>query len=277
MESAAGPAGVVTRRRRLTRRQRARLVRGLVYAATLGVLAGLAVTIDWERLQQAYFQPDLFAEQFPDILTRAGRNTLIVTAVGFAIAFVLGLALALMRRSSIPPYRAFALGYIELFRGIPALVVIIAVGFATPIALGVRTPGRNIGAGALALGIVYSAYVAETIRAGIEAVPRGQTEAARSLGMSHTRTLATIVLPQALRIIIPPLTNELVALLKDSSLIFVLGSTAQTIEITKFARDEVNSTFNGTPLLAAAVAYLLITIPLTRLVALLEARGRRAR
>lgn len=266
-----GPAG-----RRLTRRQRARLTRGLVYAATLALLAWLAVAVDWGRLQEAFFQVDIFTELFPEIVTRAARNTLVFTTLAFAIALVLGLALALLRLSSIRPYRWFAIAYIELFRGMPALITIIAVGFAIPIALDTRVPGIY-GAGSLALGIVYSAYMAETIRAGIEAVPKGQTEAARSLGMSHTRAMRSIIVPQAFRIVIPPLTNELVALIKDTSLLFVLGTTAETIEVTKFARDAVSRTFNITPLVAAALVYLAITIPLTRLVGLLESRARRAR
>lgn len=188
-----------------------------------------------------------------------------------------GLVLALMRLSPLKPYRWFATVWIEFFRGIPAIITILAVGFAIPIALGTRVPGRY-GPGAVGLAIVYSAYMAETIRAGIEAVPRGQVEAARSLGMSGGRTTATIVLPQAFRIMIPPLTNELVALIKDTSLLaIVLGSTAQTEEIAKFARDNASRTFSITPLVAAALAYLIVTVPLTRAVAVLEGRARRAR
>lgn len=272
---APGLAGSIGRRR-LTRRQRARLTRALVYAATLAALVWLALIIDWGRLQDAFFQVDIFTDLFPEIVTRAARNTVVFTALSFSIALVLGLSLALMRLSSIAFYRWFAIGYIELFRGMPALLTIIAVGFAIPIALDTRVPGIY-GAGSLALGIVYSAYMAETIRAGIEAVPKGQTEAARSLGMSHTRALRSIVIPQAFRVIIPPLTNELVALIKDTSLLYVLGTTVDTIEITKFSRDAVSRTFNITPLVAAALVYLAITIPLTRLVGLLEARARRAR
>ena len=119
--------------------------------------------------------------------------------------------------------------------------------------------------------------MAETIRAGIEEVPRGQTEAARSLGMSGPRAMASVVVPQAFRIVIPPLTNELVALIKDTSLLSILGTTAATNEVTKFARDSVGRTFNITPLEASAVVYLAITIPMTRAVALLERRNRRAR
>jgi len=263
-------------RRRLTRRQRARLGRGTVYALTLLAVALLVVQVDWDRLQEAFFQPDIFADQFPEILTTAARNTIAFTALSFGIALSLGLVLALLRLSSITPYRWFATAYVELFRGMPALLTVIAVGFAIPIALQTRVPGIY-GPGSVALGIVYSAYMAETIRAGIEAVPRGQTEAARSLGMSHTWAMTSIVIPQAFRIVIPPLTNELISLIKDTSLLFVLGTTSSTIEITKFARDEVNQTFNITPLVAAALVYLGITIPLTRVVGLLETRARKAR
>jgi len=182
-----------------------------------------------------------------------------------------------MRLAPLRPYRWFAGVWIEFFRGIPAIVTLLAVGYAVPIALGVRVPGQY-GPGAVGLAVVYSAYLAETIRAGIEAVPRGQSEAARSLGMSGGRTTATTVLPQAFRTMVPPLTNELVALVKDTSLLaIVLGSTAQSEEIAKFARDNVGRTFSITPLVAAALAYLIVTVPLTRAVSVLERRNRRAR
>ena len=115
------------------------------------------------------------------------------------------------------------------------------MGFGLPIALGIRLPG-TYAQGSVALALVAGAYMAETMRAGIEAVPRGQMEAARSLGMSHARAMVSIVIPQAFRIIIPPLTNEIVLLLKDTSLVSVLGVTAANKELTRFARDGVIST-----------------------------------
>ena len=115
------------------------------------------------------------------------------------------------------------------------------------------------------------------MRAGIEAVPKGHIEAARSLGMTNSQTLRIIVLPQALRIMVPPLTNELVLLLKDTSLLAVLGATPESRELLKYANDSVGMTFNGTPLIVAGVIYLLITIPLTRLVAQLEKKNRAIR
>lgn len=260
----------------LTRRQRARLARGVTYAATLAVLGWVVTSADWSAISEAFLDRDVFGDQFPDIVTIAARNTVLYTAGSFALSLGLGLLLALMRLSAMRPYRWFAIAWIELFRGLPALITIIAVGFAIPIALDVSVPG-DFGPGVVALAIVYSAYLAETIRAGIEAVPRGQVEAARSLGMGSARTMGSIVIPQAFRIVIPPLTNEVIALIKDTSLLFVLGTTAQTIEITKFARDGVNKTFNITPLVAAALVYLAITVPMTRMVALLENRARRSR
>ncbi len=189
----------------------------------------------------------------------------------------LALTLALMKRSTVRPYRWLAIAYIELFRGLPALITIILVGFGLPIALQVTVPGGFLGQATIGLGLVYAAYAAETIRAGIEAVPRGQMEAARSLGMSQGKATAYIILPQAFRIIIPPLTNELVTLIKDTSLLFVLGFTPDSKELTKFGRDAMSDFFNGTPLTVVAVMYLIITLPLTRLVAVMERRAARAR
>jgi polar amino acid transport system permease protein len=128
----------------------------------------------------------------------------------------------------------------------------------------------------VALSLVAGAYLAETIRAGIEAVPRGQIEAARSLGMTHAQTLRFVVVPQAFRVVIPPLTNELVLLLKDTALLSVLGTTIDSKELTQFGRSNAQD-FNGTSLVVAGAMYLAITIPLTRLVAVLERRTKAAR
>jgi polar amino acid transport system permease protein len=255
--------------------RRAAYLRYAIYAVTAALLVWLALAADWARLQENFFDPQVFRSLFPDILARAARNTLIFTFFGFSGGLLLGLLLALMRLSPIAPYRWAAVAYIELFRGLPALVTIVLIGFVLPIALQVRVPG-TYGPGSLALAMVAGAYLAETIRAGIEAVPKGQAEAARSLGMTQARTMTAIVLPQAFRIILPPLTNELVLLLKDTSLLFVLGTTEQTIELAKFGRDAVADTFNGTPLVAVALVYLAITLPLTRAVAWLERRQKRA-
>lgn len=260
--------------RRSTRR---RLSQGVLYLVFVGVIVLVAVSADWERLGNYFFQADVARDQLPEIITIAAKNTVLFTVIAFAGGLVLGIVMALMKLSTVLPYRWLAIGYIELFRGLPALLTIFTMAYVLPIGFGVRVPGGTIGAGLLALILVAGAYMAESIRAGIEGVPKGQAEAARSLGMSPGRTMVFIVLPQAFRLVIPPLTNEFVLLIKDTSLLFFAGSTLLNKEITTFARDGVTNSGSGTPLLMAAMLYLLITIPLTRLVAVLERRMARAR
>jgi len=192
--------------------------------------------------------------------------------------FVLGMILALMRLSSVAPYRWVALIYIEIFRGLPLLLVLLLIAFGLPVAFpGLEFPFGHYGQGALGLGLVAAAYLAETIRAGIQAVPKGQMEAARSLGMSRPRAMLTIVLPQAVRVVIPPLTNELIVLFKDSSLVSAIGVVADEIELTKLGSDVAIRTADSTPFVAAGATYLLITVPLGILVRRLEARQAKGR
>jgi polar amino acid transport system permease protein len=259
----------------VSRRRRERLVRGGLYATAVAATVLLVIGADWPLIRRNFLDPDIARAMWPDVLLIAARNTLLYTALAFSFGLVLGLVLALMRLSSIAPYRWFATVYIEVFRGLPALLTIFLVGFGIPIAFQVRWP--ILVQITLGLGIVAAAYMAETIRAGIEGVPKGQMEAARSLGMSRTRAMASIVVPQGFRLIVPPLTNELVLLIKDTSLLFVLGTTPATKELTKFGRDLLAARANATPLVVVGGVYLLITIPLTQLVAVLERRNARAR
>ncbi|MDO9445356.1 MAG: amino acid ABC transporter permease [Dehalococcoidia bacterium] len=247
-----------------------------LYGGTLAVVVFLAVAVDWARLQDKMFRTDLVLDQFPRIVTQAAKNTLIFTVFGFAGGLALGVVLALMRLSTFRPYRWFAAVYIDVIRGLPALLVLIFIAFGLPIALDIRIPG-TYGRGSVALAIVSSAYIAEVVRAGIEAVPKGQTEAARSLGMSHGQAMRRIVIPQAFRIIIPPMTNELVLLLKDTALISVIGVTEATKELTRFGRDGVNENANATPLVVAGLVYLALTLPMTRLAGYLERRAKASR
>ena len=169
-------------------RQRAQRLRYVQYAVLVLILLAVVLLADWAELQRAFFDWELVKEQFPRVLTVALKNTIIYTACGFTFGLVLGLVLALMRLSSVGPYRWIATGVIELFRGLPALLTIILVGFALPIAMDIRVPSvfGLSGAGILALALVGGAYMAETIRAGLQAVPKGQSEAARSLGIHET-------------------------------------------------------------------------------------------
>jgi len=266
------------RRPRLRPTTRARLIRGALYVVFAAVIAAIAFVADWQAIRTNYFDAQVWKSLFPEIITTAAKNTVIYTLYSFVLAFALAIIVALMKLAPVAPYRWLATAYIEFFRGLPALVVIFGVGLTLPLAFnGWRPPGGNGGAGVMALTIVYGAYMAETIRAGIQAVPKGQYEAARSLGMSSYRTMRSITMPQALRIVIPPLTNEFVALLKDTSLIQVLGFAATERELTSFASDNIVAYANASPLMAVAVLYLVITLPLTRLVAWLERRGQRGR
>ena len=242
----------------------------------VGILV-LALLTDWAAIGSNFFNVEIARSLFPELITIGARNTIIYTVIAFFGGLVLAIGLALMRLSTVAPYRWLATIYIEFFRGLPALLVIFAMGFAVPIAFSWQPPGGLVGAGLVALILVASAYMAETLRAGIQAVPKGQTEAARSLGMSGGRTTLSIVLPQAFRIVIPPLTNEFVLLIKDTSLLAIIGVGFSQRELTTLARDELASTANSTPLIAAAVMYLIITLPLTQLVAKLERRQQRAR
>ena len=256
---------------------RKRLFRGVLYAIFIVAVVAVVVLADWEAIRTNFFNLDVAAEAFPTIVTEAAKNTVIYTVIAFIGGMIGGLILALMKLSPVGPYRWVATAYIELFRGLPALLVIFGFAFAVPIAFSWRPPGGSTGAGLIALIVVSSAYIAETIRAGIEAVPKGQVEAARSLGMRPSWTLVSVVLPQAFRIITPPLTNELVILIKDTSLLFIAGMALGDRELTTFARDTVSSQANTTPLVLAALLYLVITLPLTQLVAKLERHNKRGR
>lgn len=258
-------------------RKRARLSRGIQYALLVLILIVAGGLADWATIRDVFFDTDILVAMWPEVITTALKNTLIYTACGFGFGLVLGLILALMRLSPVGPYRWLATGFIEFFRGVPALVVFIAFGLGVPLAFQREIPGGTLGVATLALGMVGGAYMAETIRAGIQAVPKGQMEAARSLGMPHGRAMISIVIPQAFRIVLPPLTNELILLTKDSSLIYVLGYTATTLELTAFGREVLNQEKNLTPLVGIGLCYLMITIPLSIVVRRMEARAERAR
>jgi polar amino acid transport system permease protein len=272
-----GSTALAPARARMTRRQKRRLSLGLQYAVFVAVLLLLALGADWASLRENFARGEIARAMFPDVITVALRNTVVYTVTGFAAGLLLGLVLALMRLSSVPPYRWIATAYVEVFRGLPALLIFIFVGVGVPLAFpGTQIPGGTVGKVALALALVSAAYMAETVRAGIQAVPRGQVEAARSLGMSSSRAMVSIVIPQAFRIIIPPLTNELVLLFKDSSLVLFLGVQLGERELTKFGRDLASTRANITPILVAGLCYLAITVPLSALARRLEARNARA-
>jgi polar amino acid transport system permease protein len=260
----------------LTKRRRQQVFRGTLYVVFLVLLVVVAVVADWGKVATFFLNLEIAADMWPLVLTRAARNTVVYTALSFVLGLSGGLVLALMKLSPVAPYRWVATVYIEFFRGLPAILTILLFTFGIPIAFGWNFPGGSVGGAVFALGAVAAAYMAETIRAGIEAVPKGQVEAARSLGMSATRAMLSITLPQAFRIIIPPLTNEVVLLIKDTSLFFVAGFTITSKDLLAYGRDIASNQFNPTPFIVVGIGYLIVTLPLTRLVAALERRQKLA-
>ena len=229
----------------------------------LGSLAALVVTSPgWISLRDTFFKWAYGVEIFPKILLGFMTNAALTLIAGSAVA-IFGLALALIRTSRAPallPFRILATAYVDIFRGIPMLLVILLVGFGIP---ALQIPGVTndvLILGTIAVIVTYSAYVAEVIRSGILTVHPSQRSAARSLGLGHRQTMRYVVLPQALRRVTPPLLNDLVALIKDTGLVSILGVT----DAIRAAQIQTAKTFNYTPYVMAALVFLAVTIPLTR-------------
>jgi len=255
---------------------RRRIRDGVLYAVLVGAVVAFALLANWSQIHANFFNYSVVKQVWPDIITTAAVNTVKYTAIAFIGGLAAAMLLALMKMSPVAPYRWLATAYIEFFRGLPALVVIFLMAYGVSLAFDWNPPGGLLGAGLIALIMTYSAYMAETLRAGLQAVPAGQTEAARSLGMGPVATLVHIVIPQAIRIVIPPLTNEFVLLIKDTALLSVVGMQYDQVDLTQFGRNALNTYASATPLIAIAIVYLIISIPLTQLVAWLEKRQQRA-
>ena len=264
-------------KKKLSPRKRAQRIRWAQYALLVIVALALALTANWPQIGKQFFDPDLIKTTLTEGVGSALKNTIVYTAGAFVIGLLLGTVLALMRLSSVAPYRWLATVWIEFFRGLPAIIVFIAFGLMSLAFEGFVIPYDPYGTVWVALGLVASAYMAETIRAGIQAVPPGQIEAARSLGMPAGAATRKIVLPQAFRVITPPLTNELILLVKDSSLVYVLGLSASGYELTKYGRQLSSDNASLTPLVVAGFCYLLITLPLSLIVRRMEARQKKER
>jgi polar amino acid transport system permease protein len=264
-------------KKKLSARKRGQRVR-IVQYVVLALLVLLAILfVDGRQVSQVFFRSDMVRRTISTNLPLAFLNTIAYTGGAFVVGLAGGTVLALMKLSHVGPYRWLATIYTEFFRGVPALIVLLTFGLL-PLALpGLKIPLDPYGTVWVGLGMVSAAYMSETIRAGIQAVPKGQIEAARSLGMSSGLATRRIVLPQAFRIVTPPLTNELVLLTKDSSLVYVLGLTAQGYDLTKYGKDLSNTYANVTPLVIAGLSYLVITLPLTFLVRKMEARQARSK
>ncbi|WP_198676181.1 amino acid ABC transporter permease [Kribbella monticola] len=261
----------------LSPRQRSQRSRAIQYAILVVIVLVAAFTANWGQIATVFFKPSLIKSAFESGLPTAFLKTIEYTIGAFVIGLLGGTLLALMRLSSVGPYRWLATIYIEFFRGLPAIVVFVAFSLLPLAFANLVIPFDPYGTVWSALGIVSAAYMAEVIRAGIQAVPKGQLEAARSLGMPLGLATRKIVLPQAFRIVLPPLANDLILLVKDSSLVFIIGTSAGDFELTGFGRDLANTESNLTPLVTAGFCYLIITLPLGLLVRRLEAKAARAR
>jgi polar amino acid transport system permease protein len=229
----------------------------------------------WPEVRRSFFNGRLFWESLPEIAEKFLKN---VAAFTIAEVFILVVALfiAVLRSLSGPvffPIRALAVVYTDLFRGVPTILVIYILGFGAPALQLQGVPTSELFWGIVALVLVYSAYVAEVYRAGIESVHPSQVAAARSLGLTRWKALRFVVLPQAVRRVIPPLLNDFIGLQKDTALLALVG----VLETFRQSQVDVAGSFNYTPYLATALLFVLITIPLARLTDWLIGRERRRR
>ena len=268
--------------------RRSRLLGGGVEGATGVVIALVSTAVfftvlvvavlsspGWPEIREQFFDVDVFLDSFPQIAEK-----FLINVRAFLIAevfiLVLGLFLAVLRSLPGPvffPLRALAIGYADLFRGIPTILVIYILGFGAPALQLQGVPDSAFFWGIVALVLVYSAYVSEVYRAGIESVHPSQVAAARSLGLSRRKTLRFVVIPQAVRRVIPPLLNDFIGLQKDTALLALIG----VLETFRRSQVDVAGAFDYTPYLATALLFVAITIPLARLTDWLIARERRRR
>ena len=248
-------------RKRISRRQAT--IAAVSSALVLGTLITVIVTSPgWAVVKKTFFDIGYGREVFPTVIAGLWINLQLTFIGGFCIG-VIALGLALMRTTKSPaltPFRFLATAYVDIFRGAPLILIILLVGFGVP-ALQLHGISSNvIFLGTVAVVLTYSAYVAEVIRSGILSIHPSQRAAARSLGLTSGQTMRYVVLPQAIRRVVPPLLNDFVSLLKDTGLVSILGVT----DAVRAAQINASRTFNYTPSVVAAVMFLMITIPMTR-------------
>ena len=248
-------------RRQISRKQFT--IAGISSVLVLGALYALIITSPgWQVVKETFFDLDYGREVLPTVLRGLVVNIQLSFIGGFFIA-VIALSLALIRTTKSPaltPFRFLATAYVDIFRGAPLLLIILLVGFGVPALRLAGLTSNVIVLGTVAVVLTYSAYVAEVIRSGIMSIHPSQRAAARSLGLTSGQTMRFVVLPQAIKRVIPPLLNDFVSLLKDTGLVSILGVT----DAVRAAQINASRTFNYTPYVVSAILFLLITIPLTR-------------
>jgi polar amino acid transport system permease protein len=246
-------------------------------ASTIAFFGLLAVVVvnspGWPEVRESFFDGDIFSESLRDIAPKLLVNVrMFLIAEVFILVF--GLAIALLRSLPGPvffPVRLLAIAYTDFFRGVPTILVIYLFGFGVP-TLGLAGVPRSVFFwGIAALVLVYSAYVSEVYRAGIESIHPSQEAAARSLGLSRAKALRFVVVPQAVRRVVPPLLNDFIGLQKDTALVALIGP----VEAFRQSQIEVAGSFDYTPYFATALLFVAMTIPMARLTDWLAARQRR--
>lgn len=215
-------------------------------------------------LVETFFNYDVLMSSIPALL-RGLWNTILLGAMSIVLGVLLGLIISLVRLYAPRPFQLLAIGYIDILRATPVLVVLILIYYALPF-LGIRL--TSWASAVMAFSIVMAAYSAEVFRSGIESVPKGQFEAAAALGLPFIVTLYKVVMPQAIRIVIPPMTSNCVSMFKDTS----LASTVALPELLKEAQDAQALYANPSPLIGAALVYIILLWPMVRLVSMLERR-----
>jgi len=240
----------------------------------LSLLVAVVVTSEgWSNVRETFFSPTDFADAFPAVLDGFWLDVKLFVIVEIAV-LVLGLAVALARISRTPalfPLRLLSAVFVDVLRGVPTILVVYLIGFGIPALMLSGLPTDPVVLGGVALTLAYSAYVGEVYRAGIESVHPGQRSAALAVGLTEGQALRHIVLPQAVRRVAPPLLNDFISLQKDVALVSILGP----LEAFRVAQIEASSNFVYTPLVAAALLYLCVTVPLARLLARWERSRRR--
>jgi len=257
-----------------TGRVRSTLI-ALASTVVFAVVAVLVITNapGWPAVKQSFFNREVFRESL-EVIPEAFVLNVKIFLVAEVFILVVALGIAILRSLPGPvffPLRALAVVYADLFRGVPTILVIYLLGFGVPALQISGVPNDELFWGTVALILVYSAYVSEVYRAGIESVHPSQEAAARSLGLSQAKALRFVVLPQAVRRVVPPLLNDFIGLQKDTALVALLGP----VEAFRQSQIEVASTFNYTPYVVTAIIFILLTIPLARLTDWLVARDRR--
>jgi polar amino acid transport system permease protein len=245
----------------------------LVVAAA--IVVGVVNSPGWPRVRSSFFNSGEGRAAFP-LVARAFELNIKMFMIAEVLILVLALVLAVVRSLRGPvffPLRALVIAYTDFFRGVPTILVVYVLGFGMPGLQLTGVPTSQVFWGIVALVLVYSAYVAEVYRAGIESVHPSQEAAARSLGLTRFQTLRHVIVPQAVRRVIPPLLNDFIGLQKDTALVSVLGS----VDALQQANINSAADFNYTPYLVAAFFFVIITIPLARFTDWLTERERRRR